>query len=531
MTLHVATHTTTWRALARAVSALSLSALASACNSTAATLPGAPSTQGAASAAAGAGTGISGAGSSAGAGARAGTTAGARATAGSNGAAGASATAAGSTAATSAGAAAQSGQAGSPTAGATASGASAGAGATASYVAGSGGTAGASLAAGSGGSAAGTGGASGSAVAGVGGAAGASGTAGTAAKPAFVATGEPIKASERGWTWVPFPDTKCRDGSPSGISVNLNSQSKRVVVYLEGGGGCFNADTCSPLISPSNIGATTRDPGNAGIFDRTNRENPVADWNYVYFPYCTGDVFLGANDEGQIAGISGVQHFVGRLNLEKFFQRVVPTFPNAEQVLLTGISAGGFGSVWNTEFVQWVWADVPVTVIDDSGPPISNEFLPQCMVDEQGKTWRLDRTTFLDCGSDCTTGGDTQAQNLIHIAEGGHVVGLIETDADAVIRGFFGVGVNNGKNDCKGTLDVLNPQMTAAQFEAGLLDYRARVEKYPTFSTFFIANSTQHTWLRDNSFYGLGARADGTRLVDWFRGVLEGKPGAHLGLK
>jgi hypothetical protein len=363
---------------------------------------------------------------------------------------------------------------------------------------------------------------------------GAAGTAGSDAKKApFAATGKPITAADRNWVWVDFPGTKCRDGSPAGLSVNFNKSSDKLVLFLEGGGGCFSPDTCLDTpFSPASIAAASRDPGNAGIFDRQNSENAVRDWNFVYVPYCTGDVFIGSNDEGKVNGVAGVQHFMGRPNLEAFFQRLVPTFPQAKQILLAGRSAGGFGALWSSEFVQWAFDPIPVTVIDDSGPPMSNEFLPKCLIDLEATMWRLDRTTLADCGADCTPDGDAQAQTLAHILKTipARHVGLIETDADTVIRAFFGVGVNNGKNDCKGSLDLLIPQMSAELFQKGLLDYRTKVKPYPTFSTFYVKNSSQHMWILDSSFYGLNATAGGVRLVDWFRAVIEGKPGTHLGL-
>lgn len=109
-------------------------------------------------------------------------------------------------------------------------------------------------------------------------------------------------------------------------------------------------------------------------------------------------------------------------------------------------------------------------------------------------------------------------------------VALIESDADIVIRGFYGVGVNYGANDCKGSLDVLNPGMSASSFQSALREYRKLVEGAPTYSTFFIEGTSQHMWVLDSSLYGFGARADGVRMIDWLRDVLAGK-GSHHGLK
>ncbi|WP_437852784.1 hypothetical protein [Sorangium sp. So ce363] len=53
------------------------------------------------------------------------------------------------------------------------------------------------------------------------------------------------------WTWVPFSNAFCANGDAAGIGVNLTGKSKRVVVYLEGGGACWDEDTCYTLGHPT----------------------------------------------------------------------------------------------------------------------------------------------------------------------------------------------------------------------------------------------------------------------------------------
>jgi hypothetical protein len=79
-----------------------------------------------------------------------------------------------------------------------------------------------------------------------------------------------------------------------------------LVVFFEGGGACWDNLTCTfpvqaglppqvpqfykPQILP------TDDPRTYdGLFNLTDRANPVKDWSYVYIPYCTGDIHLGSN--------------------------------------------------------------------------------------------------------------------------------------------------------------------------------------------------------------------------------------------
>jgi hypothetical protein len=387
---------------------------------------------------------------------------------------------------------------------------------------GSAGSSGAKAAAGKGGSsatkpssAAGTGGSSVSVRAGSAG----KGSDSADAGPPFVPTGDPVKAPDATWTWVDVPGSKCRDGSMAGFAVNLKSGSKKLMIYLEGGGACFDALTCGS--NPAN--ATAMKAGQSqGVLNRTNAENPVKDWNFVYVPYCTGDVHLGTKDDGMILGVAGTQHFVGRLNLEAYLQRIVPTFPDLDQVLLTGVSAGGFGASANAEYVQWAFGDVPLTMIDDSGPPMDDKYLPPCLQDQWRKTWGLDGSVLKDCGADCPDPSNYEMDYTKHIAQKskGRLVGLIESNQDSVITLFYGYGTKN----CTG--NFLTP-VPGATFTQGLLDLRAALKTfYPEFGTYYIT-STQHTWIGGGSFYN--TTVGGVRMVDWFTNIVTGKSADAVG--
>jgi hypothetical protein len=376
-------------------------------------------------------------------------------------------------------------------------------------------------------SAAGTAGSAGSAPA----VAGSGGSAGVGEPPKdqptpFSPTGEAIKSGDKQWMWIPFADSKCRNGSAAGISVNLNSASQKLMIYLEGGGACFDASTCGS--NPASV-SSKMPASDAGVFDRSKTENPVRDWNFAYVPYCTGDVHMGDSENVTVPGVTGMQQFLGRRNLQAFLNRLVPTFSNAEQVLLTGVSAGGFGASSNVEFVQWAFGSVPVVMVDDSGPAMSNKFLPTCLTDAYRTFWGLDKTILKLCGSDCPAGGDYTIDYMKHL---GKVLpnlhaGLIESNQDAVITLFYGIGTNNGANDCKGVLG-LTP-MDGKLFEDGLLDARKLImASFPNYGTYF-PKATQHTWLGGASFYTATTGTDNVKMVDWVTGIIEGKPTTHVG--
>ena len=116
------------------------------------------------------------------------------------------------------------------------------------------------------------------------------------------------------------------------------ARSKKIAIYLEGGGACFNDASCKLL----NIDLPSYVLGQ-GIFNFTRADNPIGDWNIFYVPYCTGDVHAGANPTGYPGPITGPQDFTGYTNLELYLSRILATVPDATDELLMGSSAGGFG--------------------------------------------------------------------------------------------------------------------------------------------------------------------------------------------
>ena len=224
--------------------------------------------------------------------------------------------------------------------------------------AGAGGSSGLGGAPGTGGIGGGTGGASGTG--GSSGSAGSSGSGGLGPltrADGFVdaapTIGAPLpKAAPGTWLWVDIPEMKCRDGSAAGLYVRYSNASPNFFIYLEGGGVCLNDFFCG--INPKNINQTQnaesilagaaglpavkQTPGNEGIFKNDPR-NPVKDWNAVYVPYCTGDIWGGSRPnatfppgfEGLGGHTAGQHQFVGFQNTSIVLGRVVASFPQSKK--------------------------------------------------------------------------------------------------------------------------------------------------------------------------------------------------------
>ncbi|WP_422888168.1 pectin acetylesterase-family hydrolase [Nannocystis pusilla] len=329
--------------------------------------------------------------------------------------------------------------------------------------------------------------------------------------------GEPLPSGPPGsWSWVPFPDSMCRDGSTTGIGVRYGAGDD-LVIYFEGGGACFNSDTCALNELWKNFGEFKFDAwalgiGQGGIFD-DDPQNPVRDWSFIYVPYCTGDVHAGDRENVGIDGVLGAQQFVGYRNVAAYLERVVPTFQDAGHVLVTGSSAGGFGAALNYDRIAEAFPGSAVTLLDDSGPPMSDQYMPVCMQQLWRDLFNFDATLPADC-ADCfgeDGGGISNLATYLGEKWSDQRLALFSSERDGVIRTFFGYGLE----DCSGG------SYTGEAFEAGLYELRDEIlGEGPVWGSYFVPG-TAHTILSSPNFYS--TEVGGVPLTAWIEALLAGE--------
>ena len=166
-----------------------------------------------------------------------------------------------------------------------------------------------------------------------------------------------------GWEKVvPGGQCACSDGSAFSFLVHEGDPS-RVLVYLEGGGACFTAELCDPANEIYRVDAERPAPAPSGIFALDDRRNPFADYALIYVPYCTADVFLGNATTTYRSGLT-IEHR-GFANGTAAVDYVSKTFPQANQVVVTGGSAGAVASPVYGALVHDRLPDARVTVVAD----------------------------------------------------------------------------------------------------------------------------------------------------------------------
>ena len=356
-----------------------------------------------------------------------------------------------------------------------------------------------------------------------------------------------------GWTWVDVPGSKCRDGSGAGYYYRRGKEPN-LLIFMNGGGACSDPFFCGlnpvnvnqNLPTQSLIDATgnlligpdpvRQMPEEEGVFKR-DPKNPVGNWNMIYMPYCTGDVFAGAKPDGEIPGVEGKQQFVGYKNVGLFLDSFGPSFGTAKKVMLSGSSAGGFATLFNYDRVQTFFDKYGAKVygITDSGIPFLDKYLPVCLQKRWRDSWNLNENMPKDCTgcTDADGGGlaDGVGAFLFHQKyKGKKVGGMISSVEDGVIRAFFGAGGDNCTAD-----PGLNTIASAfgfggypqEQYRAGLKETLDFVGK-ENVSSFFIddpLHNWEHMHLWRERFY---QTLNGTTIADWLRNVLDEKV-THVG--
>lgn len=221
----------------------------------------------------------------------------------------------------------------------------------------------------------------------------------------------------KGDEWVTYKPEggECADGTPYKYFVKERPESDNVLVLYEGGGACWSYETCSA--AEGNLGALgvncvlankdkpedekedcvadnyadtyyalpdTIGDATFGLIEKmipdwvsiTNRRvaidtvlpyasagfdtktgetvSPMQDWNLVFVPYCTADLYAGAKTieykkypddvvpEGEEQDSYLFKH-VGLKNVELVAEELNERFPNVPQFAMNGCSAGGVG--------------------------------------------------------------------------------------------------------------------------------------------------------------------------------------------
>ena len=185
------------------------------------------------------------------------------------------------------------------------------------------------------------------------------------------------------WYGIPLKGCVSSDGKEVHAGFRKGTENK-LVILLFGGGVSWNefmaARPNSVYGNPDKISFYACGDGGLvadlatriGIHTLSNKEsNPFRNWNMLAIPYTTGDFHCGAGEFPYTAldGRKSVLHHHGYTNYRAALQEVMKHIGNKpEQILVTGFSAGGFGTTLLTDDVIRTFPECrDVTSYVDSG--------------------------------------------------------------------------------------------------------------------------------------------------------------------
>jgi hypothetical protein len=192
------------------------------------------------------------------------------------------------------------------------------------------------------------------------------------------------------WQQIELPGTVCGDGSQYRFYVYDSPTSNNLLISFEGGGACWDYDTCSgragvlgaahPNGIPNNYSADFEpqyvspmvNGADPGIPFRAKKDIATKGFDVVYMPYCTGDVHVGNNvktyyDPNNVEPPLVWRH-VGFNNTAAAMAYLHTRFPSINKLLVTGFSAGGVASSAAYYEARRTLLPAKGYLLNDSGP-------------------------------------------------------------------------------------------------------------------------------------------------------------------
>lgn len=355
------------------------------------------------------------------------------------------------------------------------------------------------------------------------------------------------------WTWLAVPGSQCASGSTAGLGYS-EGDARTLVVFLQGGGACWNNGTCRPSVyrwgpvcnygqdnvclyddsggtKPLAAHVAESDPypvdgGGAfpGELDTVRQvllftrrdDNPLRDATFVYVPYCTGDLHAGDATRTYFTKadlfsqpVARQHHFAGARNMDLYLAQLRQRHPQVDTVFLVGVSAGGYGATLNFERVRQAFPEATVHLLADCAPLLDTP---------HWAAWRDEWNLQLPATCSTCDAGLPQTLDFMLDRSATSRVGLLAYTGDQVITRFFYSGDDTGS--------WLTPPtgQYSAQLSALLPHYDAHPE-----AGVFVLDGTSHVMIQGYGVVlpdgGVGASVrggDGGTLRAWLDGWISG---------
>lgn len=351
-----------------------------------------------------------------------------------------------------------------------------------------------------------------------------------------------------GWTYHEVPGALCRDGSPAGYYLRRGAEPN-LLIFLNGGGVCFDDFFCG--INPANVGESLpgENLGNAALDSVTGAlqpvpqtppasgllsqdpRNPVRDFNMVFVPYCTGDVYAGTTPDAPVITslVMPPQQFVGYTNIGLIYDHLDAALRASERVLLAGSSAGSFGTLLNYQRTAEFFSNSEVLALADSGFAFRDPYLEPCLQKLWRELWSLDAILPRDCKACFNADGGGLAEGLGNYLfkekyRGKLLGGAVSSTQDQIMKLFLSSGLNDCRSfsGAEAAATFLGASSYPAErYPQGLHDFLEAIPGTGQMASYLIAGDLHQHVFRERFFEDNGL---GMSIAEWLGLLLQGDP-------
>lgn len=265
-----------------------------------------------------------------------------------------------------------------------------------------------------------------------------------------------------------------------------NGSSNNLLIFLQGGGLCSPAaceavETGIPLVP-------------FGILNPLDAQNPVANYNLGYIPYCDGSAMMGDNEVDSDGDGINDRFFRGVQNLSASLDVIFQTYPSPDRIVLAGNSAGGFAAHPALPLVRKLYPDVDIDVINDSGVGVLDPGSMQALINY----WNAGAFFPSSCPDCIGVDGNLTGYHEYQLTEDQNIrMAYIGSKQDSIIT----AGLSGG-----------GPSLETQLIEAAAELNAAFPERFQS----LIADGDGHTFIIRNFEYGIG----GTSVRVWIDHML-----------
>ena len=212
-----------------------------------------------------------------------------------------------------------------------------------------------------------------------------------------IALGNAENCKDKETCLIDLPEAQCADGTPMYVQLVHRTHAKKLYIYLQGGGACWDSLTCDCHDEDQSChgglaSRLTRQVPQGFLSGWSNPDLPHSpitnDYNIAEVPYCSGDSFLGNRLQNFGSAERPIQlRQFGYRNLHQALKKIKEHFPDPEEIVFMGASAGGLGVTFNMHQLREFYPSPIVHLISDAGTPFKSPFISRSGLDRLIEIW------------------------------------------------------------------------------------------------------------------------------------------------